>query len=120
MRFLLDQDVYAATARFLRQLGHDVVTASDKGCATATDRQLLLLAGSERRILVTRDRDYGNLVFVEKRGAGVLYLRTRSASSLAELHGELSMVLAAHTEAELAHAFVVVEPGRYRLRRVVR
>ena len=26
MRFLLDQDVYALTARFLRDLGHDVVT----------------------------------------------------------------------------------------------
>jgi len=27
VRFLLDQDVYALTARFLRDLGHDVVTA---------------------------------------------------------------------------------------------
>ena len=27
MKLLLDQDVYAVTARFLRGLGHDVVTA---------------------------------------------------------------------------------------------
>lgn len=29
MRFLSDQDVYAVTVRFLRDLGHDVVTAAE-------------------------------------------------------------------------------------------
>ena len=28
MRFVLDHDVYAVTAGFLRSLGHDVVTAA--------------------------------------------------------------------------------------------
>jgi hypothetical protein len=31
MKFLLDQDVYAATARFLSELGHDVVPVAQKG-----------------------------------------------------------------------------------------
>ncbi len=31
MRLLLDQDVYAITARFLRGLDHDIVTAADIG-----------------------------------------------------------------------------------------
>jgi len=31
MRFLLDQDVYALTARFLSALEHDVVTAAEIG-----------------------------------------------------------------------------------------
>ena len=31
MRFLLDQDVYALTARFLRDLAHDLVTAAELG-----------------------------------------------------------------------------------------
>jgi len=31
MKFLLDQDVYALTARFLREQGYDVTTASDLG-----------------------------------------------------------------------------------------
>lgn len=33
MKFLLDQDVYAATARFLGELGHDVVPVSEIGLA---------------------------------------------------------------------------------------
>jgi predicted nuclease of predicted toxin-antitoxin system len=35
MRFLLDQDVYATTARFLEQLGHEVVQASQLGLSRA-------------------------------------------------------------------------------------
>jgi hypothetical protein len=31
MRFLIDQDVYAVTIRFLSGLGHDVVTAAPLG-----------------------------------------------------------------------------------------
>lgn len=33
MKFLLDQDVYATTARFLRGLGHDVVPVALMGLA---------------------------------------------------------------------------------------
>jgi hypothetical protein len=31
MKFLLDQDVYALTERFLREQGYDVATASELG-----------------------------------------------------------------------------------------
>ncbi len=44
MRFLLDQDVYAATARFLRESGHDVVSAAEIGCSQAADSELLSIA----------------------------------------------------------------------------
>jgi len=37
MRFLLDQDVYAVTIRFLRELGHDVVVEAEIGCSQAED-----------------------------------------------------------------------------------
>jgi hypothetical protein len=37
MRLLLDQDVYAATAQFLSDLGHDVLTVAQIGLAQAED-----------------------------------------------------------------------------------
>jgi predicted nuclease of predicted toxin-antitoxin system len=40
MKFLLDQDVYALTERFLRGLGYDVITASELGLSRATDSDL--------------------------------------------------------------------------------
>jgi len=117
VRFLLDQDVYSLTDRFLRGLGHDVVTAGDFGLSRASDTILLARASQERRIFVTRDKDFGGLVFVEHLGRGVILLRV-SPSTLQPAHEELKRVLGIYNEAELASAFVVVEPGVHRFRKL--
>ena len=44
MKFLLDQDVYATTLRFLSGLGHDVIPVAQIGLARATDEDLLKTA----------------------------------------------------------------------------
>ena len=75
MKFLLDQDVYMSTARFLQDSGHDVIRVAQLGLARAADEELLHTAYAQQRIMVTRDRDYGNLVFVKALGSGVIYLR---------------------------------------------
>ena len=92
MKFLLDQDVYALTVRFLRDLGHEVVTAAELGLSQAVDADLLARAGQESRILVTRDKDYGGLVFVGRLGRGVIYLRV-SPSTLQITHEQLKRLL---------------------------
>ena len=97
MRFLLDQDVYALTARFLRELGHDLVTAAELGLSRAADTVLLARAGQESRIFVTRDKDFGGLVFVERLGKGVVYLRI-TPSTVQTTHEQLKLVLQTHTE----------------------
>ncbi len=117
MKFLLDQDVYAVTSRFLRENGHDVVTASELNLARAKDAELLKVAGQQERIFVTRDRDYGNLVFVHGAGSGVIYLRMLPAN-MADVHIEMKKVLETYSETELAKAFVVVEQKRHRIRRI--
>jgi len=117
VRFLLDQDVYALTARFLRALEHDVVTAAEIRCSQATDATLLRMAQDQERLFVTRDRDFGALVFVEEAGKGIIYLRILPATVHA-CHSELEEVLRSYSEEELSNAFVVVEPSRHRLRRL--
>ncbi len=117
MRFLLDQDVYGSTAHFLASLEHDVVRVSQIGHAQATDEQLLLLAKELRRIFVTRDRDYGSLVFLGNHSTGLIYLRILPAAQEA-VHRELQRVLESYSEKDLQAAFIVVEPGRHRFRRL--
>jgi len=119
MRFLLDQDVYGSTARFLASLGHDVLPVATIGYAEALDSELLAVAKERDRILVTRDRDFGSLVFVRARGIGVIYLRILPSTQTV-VHQELERVLNSHTETELQSAFVVVEPGRHRFRKLLR
>lgn len=119
MKFLADQDVFAATVQFLRGLGHDVETAGNLGLAQASDAILLQTAQAMDRIFVTRDRDYGNLVFVLALGTGVIYLRLLP-STLDAVHQELKRVLNQYSEDELRRAFVVVEPSRHRFRQLGR
>ncbi|MBU4211391.1 MAG: DUF5615 family PIN-like protein [Kiritimatiellae bacterium] len=117
MKFLLDQDIYAITKRFLAALGHEVITASDLGLSRAEDATLLDSAKKEDRILVTRDRDFGGLIFMHGASAGVLYLRILP-SNIDAVHAELQVVLSRYQETELKRAFVVVEPLRHRFRKI--
>lgn len=116
MRFLLDQDVYAVTARFLVDARHEVVLVAQIGLEQASDEEILRTAQEQNRILVTRDRDYGNLVFVRAIGTGVIYLRVLP-STVNAVHNELVRILQTYSEVELAGAFVVVEPDRHRFRK---
>jgi predicted nuclease of predicted toxin-antitoxin system len=117
MRFFADQDVYAITINFLRGLGHDVVTASQLGMAKAEDAELLRVAHQQGQTFVTRDRDFGALVFVQGSGPGVIYLRILPSTQDA-VHAELARVLTLYTELELQTSFIVIEPGRHRTRKV--
>lgn len=117
MKLLLDQDVYEITARFLIGLEHDVVRVAELGMARASDEENLNKAIELNRIFVTRDRDYGNLVFVKEIRTGVLYLRVLP-SNIASVHAELERILKEYDEDDLKSAFVVVEAGRHRFRKI--
>mgnify|MGYP001071330525 CR=1 FL=1 len=91
MKFLLDQDVYAGTAHFLSGLRHDAVPVAKLGLSRASDSDLLRAARDQGRVLVTRDRDFGGLVFVQDLGAGVIYLRLLPSTQNA-VHQELGRV----------------------------
>ncbi len=119
MRILLDHDVYAVTARFLERLEHEVISAAEVGCAQVTDLELLNTAHFQNRLLITRDRDFGRLVFMEEMSSGVIYLRVLP-STLQDVHKQLEIVLKSYSESELKNAFVVVEPGRHRFRKLLR
>lgn len=67
------------------------------------------------RIFVTRDRDFGGLVFVRQLPIGVVYLRMLPTTQIA-VHAELERVLSLYSEQQLKSAFVVIEPARHRIR----
>ena len=117
MKLLTDQDVYSITVKLLRESGHDVVTAADLGLSQASDIDLIQVAIRNRRVFVTRDRDFGGLIFVNAVRGGVIYLRMLPAT-LRAVHDELLRVLEQYGEEDLLNALVVVEPARHRLRRI--
>ncbi|HOE12825.1 MAG TPA: DUF5615 family PIN-like protein [bacterium] len=66
MRFLLDVCVSSRSLdAFLVDQGHDVLSAVAID-PRASDERLLALALEDQRVLVTEDKDFGELVFVRR------------------------------------------------------
>lgn len=116
MRFLSDQDVYKITIDMLKEMGHDVITAKELGMQRASDEDLLKFAREDDRLLITRDKDFGALLFLkEEISAGVILLRG-TPKTIGKLHHQLQKLVMDQSEDELKRAFSVVEPDRYRIR----
>lgn len=65
MRMLVDECVAKASAIRLRMLGHDVVRIGTD-VRIPEDADILAFATEERRVLITHDQDFGELVFVKR------------------------------------------------------
>lgn len=116
MRFFTDQDVYLYTITKLRSWGYDVLTARDIGMDRATDEELLEKSINLERILITRDKDFGTLVFLhEKLTNGVILLRM-TPPLMQDVHKELANVLNKYSFQDLISCFCVIESGRHRIR----
>lgn len=75
MRFLADECVDAVLVDELRAAGHDVRTVQDIAPA-AEDEAVIALAAGENRILLTEDKDFGDLAIRQKlRVPGIVLLR---------------------------------------------
>lgn len=116
MRILADQDVYKLTIDKLKEWGHDVVTAKELGMQRASDEDLLNAAREDNRLLITRDKDFGALIFLrEEVSTGIILLRV-VPKTIEKVHRELQKLMQEHSERELNCSFCVVEPHRYRIR----
>jgi predicted nuclease of predicted toxin-antitoxin system len=75
MRFLVDECTGPAVALWLRQQDHDVISVYDE-IRGADDRKVIEKAYEQNRILITNDKDFGELIFREKKPhKGVILLR---------------------------------------------
>ncbi len=61
MRFLADESCDFAVVRALRAAGHDVVAVTEMAPA-ANDETVIEIALNDGRLLLTEDKDFGQLV----------------------------------------------------------
>lgn len=114
MRFLIDRCTGRRLADWLRQQGHDVVEARERG-ADPGDRILLTWAAEEQRVLITMDKDFGELIFVAgKAHSGVVRLPDVPAEERIALVGSL---LDHHAEDLASGAMITIRGERIRISR---
>jgi predicted nuclease of predicted toxin-antitoxin system len=113
IKFLADESCDFAVVRALRAAGYDVLAVSERSPG-AHDDDVIGLAASERRILLTEDKDFGQLVFAAgKETCGVIFIRYPAG-----LRSELPQrVLDAvkREGARMQTAFAVLQPKRLRI-----
>lgn len=114
MKFLVDRCAGVQLAEWLRTKGHDVEEARER-TPDPGDSALLEWAVSENRILVTNDKDFGELVFRDQQPhAGLVRLPDVPASIRI---GIMSQILERHGSDLLAGAVVTIRGGRVRISR---
>ena len=85
MKFLLDANVEYHLATFLFSHRHDVKTIARDYPHSLADRDVLSLAAQKKRILVTNDRDFGELIFRQHLPhSGVILFRMKNSNDLTD------------------------------------
>lgn len=113
MRYLIDENIPAPLVPLLRNAGHDVQEVAAVALG-AEDRPVLEQATRGRRVLVSLDLDFGELVFRDRMSgeSGVVLLRLPTHSL------QLFLQLAfdgLQSRDDWAGHFSVIEPGRIRM-----
>jgi len=81
VQFIIDESTGSAVVECVRHAGHDVIAVADI-LPQANDPAILTLASTQKRILITNDKDFGELVYRSgHQHHGVLLLRLHDESS---------------------------------------
>jgi len=113
VRLLIDSSVWSPVAHDLRQDGHDVESVHDWP-RDPGDRAILAHAHRHQRVLVTLDKDFGDLIVHRRHPhAGMLRIVTES------VHKQIWMIrdaIAKHHDDLLNGCIVTVEEDHIRVR----
>jgi predicted nuclease of predicted toxin-antitoxin system len=117
LKFLADECCDAILVELLRKNGHDVLYASEE-MPGALDDDILLTAYKDGRILLTEDKDFGELVYrFKKPSNGIILIRIDVKGrhkKWARLHKLIELY-----EKRLPGHFVVIDTQKFRFRSLI-
>ncbi len=114
MKFLADECCDAVTIEEIRDDGWDVLYVSETDSGVSDDN-ILKRANEEQRIIITEDKDFGELTYrLNKPSHGIILLRFNPIER--HLKWPLLKKLINSRHIELKDKFVVVNPQKVRIR----
>ena len=117
MNFVADESVDQQIVERLRQEGHAIQYIVEIGPG-ASDEDVFEMAKHEGAILLTADKDFGEMVFHQRRVTeGIIFIRLAGQSQRRKAEIVTSAVKR-HGE-ELINAFSVINPGGIRIRKSI-
>jgi len=117
MRFLADMGVSLRVVQWLRSGGHDATHLRDEGLQRMPNGGIFEKAAAERRIILTFDLDFGEIVALAGgRSVSVILFRLHNTRT-PHVIDRLKVVLEESQISLENGAIVVVEESRHRIRR---
>lgn len=112
IKFLADVNIEKRIVDFLLESGFDVKWTPDYDCEM-DDADLLAMSSSEKRILITNDKDFGELTFLRKQNsAGIVLIRVKGQDT-SEKVMLLEKLILNHME-EIPNHFTLMTNTRFR------
>lgn len=114
MLLLTNENIPTSVVDSLRSRGHDVLSAKES-VRGAADEAILARAQQESRVLVTQDKDFGELAFRHGLTAqcGVILFRLQGQDPDADIHRMIAVI---ESRADWNGCFVVATDDRLRIR----
>ena len=114
MNFVADESVDHPIVIELRQLGHHVLAIAEEA-PRSDDTEVLQRARALDAILLTNDKDFGELVYRQRlHSAGILLLRLSGLSREAKIEAVVSAIR--EHGRQVKGMFAVLSPGQLRIR----
>lgn len=116
-KFLANENVPSATIKTLQNAGYEVVSVSED-FPSIKDEAVILFASIENRIIITFDRDYGELIFKHnlKHSSGVVYFRLKFFQP--EKPAEILLQLLSEVLLNIEGFFTVISENNVRQRKL--
>jgi len=118
-RFLLDANLSSKVGRFLaRELQFDVVSLQGQRLGQLTDHEVIRMARSQERVIITLDRDFAEYFHRTQRPAiGIIYLDLpNSLQTIPGINGLLAAFFRDHAEgADIEHVLVIITEREVRI-----
>jgi predicted nuclease of predicted toxin-antitoxin system len=116
MKLKLDENLSRSVAELFRTAGHDAATVRDQGLQGAPDEKVFEVSAREGRVLVTLDRDLGQVLrFPPDASAGIIVIDAGPQASHQALLARVRELLRTLTTRSPDRELWIVEPGRVRI-----
>lgn len=112
LRFLADVNVEKRIVDYLFKNEYDVKWVPDFDC-TIEDKVLLKIANEEKRILITNDKDFGELTFLQRQASiGNILIRVNPPDTKEKI--ELLQNLLLNYSEKIQDHFILITKNKYK------
>ena len=117
MKLIADENLHRKIITSLREVGHEVFSIQDNNSGI-TDEEILEKYSAADSIIITQDKDFGDLTFFKKINSNCIILLRFPAKDIDKILIVLTNFLVENKMNFLKGKFIVLTPVKKRIRKI--